>query len=42
MSNKAYSHKEFTHQYIVREAYKLLKLQIGADIPIFKEFHLFN
>lgn len=28
-----YAHKEPTHQYIIREAYKLLKLHLGRPIP---------
>lgn len=28
-----FSYSQKTHQYIVREAYKLLKLQLGQDIP---------
>lgn len=30
----SYAHKEPTHQYIVSEAYKLLKTQLGFDIPV--------
>lgn len=32
------AHKEPTHQYIIREAYKLLKLQLGYAIPEFDTY----
>lgn len=31
--NMIYGHSERVHQYIVREAFKLLQMQIGRDIP---------
>lgn len=30
----SFAHKQHVHQYITREAYKLLKLQLGFDIPL--------
>ncbi len=32
-SQVSYSHKEPTHQYLTIEAYNLLRLNLGADIP---------
>ena len=34
---QSFAHKEPTHQYIIREAYKLLKLQLGKPIPEFEK-----
>ncbi len=32
-----YAHQEWVHQHMVKESYKLLKRQLGYDIPIMKE-----
>lgn len=32
-----YAHSKGTHQYITKEAYKLLKLNLGYDIPILRD-----
>jgi len=29
-----YAHQQHTHQYLTIEAYRLLKLHLGFDIPI--------
>lgn len=37
-NNLLIAHSQYTHQYIVREAYKLLKKQLGQDIPILVDY----
>ncbi|MEN9828647.1 MAG: hypothetical protein RJA11_1263, partial [Bacteroidota bacterium] len=39
MHNTLQAHKEPTHQYIIREAYQLLKKHLGTSIPEF-ELHI--
>ena len=39
MHNSLQAHKEPTHQYIIREAYQLLKKHLGTSIPEF-ELHI--
>lgn len=31
--NNAFAHKEWVHQYILKEAYRFLELQLGKPIP---------
>jgi len=38
ISQSAFSHKEWVHQYQVKQAYLLLKNQLGGDIPQMSQF----
>ena len=38
LPHQLYPHGMATHQYIVEEAYNLLKLQFGGDLPIIKDY----
>jgi hypothetical protein len=40
--NPLYAHKEWVHQHIIWEAYKLLRDQVGYDIPEFQNRMVFN
>ncbi len=36
-SSSVIAHDEIVHQYLIREAYKLLKMQFGFDIPVMQD-----
>jgi hypothetical protein len=36
--NILFAHKEYTHQFITREAYKLLRFELGKDIDVLKDY----